>query len=330
MPLYRWEGDRFRLIADIRIEERRIEDMIEEDPSILFGTEPIMIIGRQGKVEGGRYDLLGLDRVGNTVIVEVKRSGRPRNTIGQVLEYAARVSRMRYGDLERIAKRWFEGRGHRFTTLLEEHRRFFHHEIGELDEDDFNRRQRLVIFSHGRDPRSFEIVRYLRRLGLDISYISYLAYKASDETLISAEEIIGGKISESRGEYVVRRRRTRYMTRGEFLACFSGTPMVEVAEAVMRYIDETGGIIRNRMGKLRVTVGGRWWMDLFPSRRGTHFRVYVYTELIMEEIAELREILPDMRVFPDRVAFNISSMDQLKVAEERVFEPTRLGLIGEG
>ena len=330
MPLYRWEGDRFRLIADVKIEEKRIEDMIEEDPSLLFGTEPIMIIGRQGKVEGGRYDLLGLDRMGNTVIIEVKRSKRPRNTIGQVLEYAARISKMRYADLERIAKRWFEGRGRRFSSLLEEHRRFFHHEIGELDEDDFNRRQRLVILCQGRDPRSFEIVRYLRRLGLDINYISYLAYKSTDETLISAEEVVGGGVSEPRGEYVVRRRGARYMTRGEFLACFAATPMREVAEKLIRYIDEAGGIIRNRMGKLRVSAGGRWWMDLFPSRRGTHFRVYVYTELMMEEIAELREMLPDMRVFADRVAFNVSSMDQLKIAEERVFEPTRLELIGEG
>ncbi len=329
MPLYRWEGDKFRLIADVGIEEKRIEEMIEEDPSILFGTEPIMIIGRQGRVEGGRYDLLGLDRMGNTVIIEVKRSRRPRNTIGQVLEYAARISKMGYGDLERIAKRWFEGRGHRFSTLIEEHRRFFHHEIGELDEDDFNRRQRLVIFCQGKDPRSFEIVRYLRRLGMDINYISYLTYKGPDETLINAEEIVGGRISEPKGEYIVRRRRARYMTRGEFLTCFTMTPMHEVVEELMRYIDETGGIIRNRMGKLRITAGGRWWMDLFPSKRGTHFRVYVYTELMMEEIAELKEILPDMRVFADRVAFNISSMDQLKVAEDRVFEPARLGLIGE-
>ncbi|MCD6508439.1 hypothetical protein J7M22_17705 [Candidatus Poribacteria bacterium] len=330
MPLYRWEGDRFRLIADVRIEEKRIEEMIEEDPSILFGTEPIMIIGRQGRVEGGRYDLLGLDRIGNTVIIEVKRSRRPRNTIGQVLEYAARISRMGYADLERIARRWFEGRGRHFSTLIEEHRRFFHHEIGEIDEDDFNRRQRLVILCQGSDPRSFEIVRYLRRLGVDINYISYLTYRKGDETLISAEEIVGGKISEPKGEYIARRKRTRYMTRGEFLACFAMTPMCEVAEEFMRYIDETGGIVRNRMGKLRVTAGGKWWMDLFPSKRGTHFRVYVYTELMMEEVAELRKMLPDMRVFVDRVAFNISSLDQLKIAEDRVIEPARLELIGEG
>jgi hypothetical protein len=329
MPLYRWEGDRFRLITDARIEERRIEDMIEEDPSVVFGTEPIMIIGRQGRVEGGRYDLLGLDRVGDTVIIEVKRTRRPRNTIGQLLEYAARVAKMGYVELERIARRWFEGRGRRFSTLIEEHRRFFHHELGELNEEDFNRRQRLVIFCEGEDPRSFEIVRYLRGLGLDITYISYLAYESSGETFISAEKILGGRISETRERYIIRPRRRRYMTREGFLSCFVSTPMAEVAEEFIRYVDESGGAIRNRMGKLRITIGGGWWIDVYPSMRGKHFRVYVYGELMLDEIAELRSALPDLKSLGERIAFNITSMDQLKAAVERIFEPIRLSLIGE-
>ena len=328
MPLYRWDGKRFRLISDVRLEDKRIEDMLEEDPTVIYGDEPIMVIGREGRVEGKRYDLLALDRKGNTVVIEVKRSLSPRNTIGQVLEYAARVSKLGYDELERHARRWFESRGRRFTTLLEEHRRFFRYEIGELSERDFNRRQRLVVFAPEGDVTMFEIARYLRGLGLDITYVSYLAYEESGETFISAERVVG-KIAEE-GEAYRPIRRGRYLTRDELLRLFESSELRETVERFLEYIDSAGGAIRARVEKMRVTIGGSWWIDVRPSRRGAHMRLYVYGEFMPEEVAELREIFPDLIHIGTGVAFNLTSPDQLEPAIKLIFEPTRLAIIGEG
>src|SRR5690349_9033672 len=73
--------------------EDQIEGWIARDPRRI-GLE-VMIIGRQIITAfGGRIDLLGLDRDGNSMIIELKRDRTPREIVSQVLDYASWVRKL--------------------------------------------------------------------------------------------------------------------------------------------------------------------------------------------------------------------------------------------
>jgi hypothetical protein len=67
-----------------------LEDWISHTPSML-GSD-IVIIGRQLQTQSGPLDLLGVDRTGNTVIVELKRDKLPREALAQAVDYASDVA----------------------------------------------------------------------------------------------------------------------------------------------------------------------------------------------------------------------------------------------
>src|SRR4030042_6866951 len=92
---------------DFKIEntEKILEDWIENTPNAIFENEKIFIIGRQVTTNLRKaIDLLGLDKNGNTVVIELKREKTPRETVAQILEYASCVEDFTYDRLERIAK----------------------------------------------------------------------------------------------------------------------------------------------------------------------------------------------------------------------------------
>ncbi|MCY3597266.1 MAG: DUF91 domain-containing protein [Acidimicrobiaceae bacterium] len=74
MAIWRVEGDKAApLTLSPMDSERRLEDMVAEDPAALTGTD-LLIIGRQVKTDfGGVVDLLGLDDEGRVHVLELKR-----------------------------------------------------------------------------------------------------------------------------------------------------------------------------------------------------------------------------------------------------------------
>ena len=52
-------------------------------------------------------DLLGIDKAGNTVVVELKRDKTPRETIAQLLEYASFVENLDYYQLNEIYQNYY-------------------------------------------------------------------------------------------------------------------------------------------------------------------------------------------------------------------------------
>ena len=64
---------------------------------------PLLIVGRQVPTGLGRsIDLLGIDREGHVVVVELKRDRTPRDVVAQALEYAAFAARLDVDELESI------------------------------------------------------------------------------------------------------------------------------------------------------------------------------------------------------------------------------------
>ena len=73
-----------------RTEPYDLEPWLASNPEII-GTD-ILIIGRQVMTKSGPIDLLGVDRSGNTVIIEIKRDELPREALAQAIDYASDVA----------------------------------------------------------------------------------------------------------------------------------------------------------------------------------------------------------------------------------------------
>jgi len=73
-----------------RTEPYDLEPWIASNPSII-GSD-IAIIGRQVMSKSGPIDLLGIDRSGNLVVIELKRDKIPREALAQAIDYASDVA----------------------------------------------------------------------------------------------------------------------------------------------------------------------------------------------------------------------------------------------
>src|SRR5439155_10273027 len=73
-----------------RREPDDLEAWIASEPSIL-GSD-IVLIGRQVGTRSGPLDLLGIDKTGNAVIIELKRDRLPRDVLAQAMDYASDVA----------------------------------------------------------------------------------------------------------------------------------------------------------------------------------------------------------------------------------------------
>lgn len=130
--------------------EQRLEEWIAKDLSLL-GLE-VLIIGRQVPTEyGGRIDLLGIDRQGNLVIIELKRHRTPREVVAQVLDYATWVKRLTYNEIDALAS---ANIGSSITVAFASH-------FDQSIPDTLNSDHSMLIVASELDDASERIVQYL-------------------------------------------------------------------------------------------------------------------------------------------------------------------------
>lgn len=88
-------GAQPELLKDAQlVSEQLLEDMIVQAPGLL--SDDWMLIGRQENTgHGGRIDLLALAPDVSLVLIELKRDRTPREVVGQALDYAAWVEKLK-------------------------------------------------------------------------------------------------------------------------------------------------------------------------------------------------------------------------------------------
>jgi len=122
-------------------EEKLLEEWLESNPDGILEDGKLLIIGRQVTTDlGGFIDLLGIDREGDIVIVELKRDRTPRDTLGQALEYASFAERLDSEQLESILHSYLNDES---LSLAEHHREYF--DLGSDEAISFNKDQRIVV-----------------------------------------------------------------------------------------------------------------------------------------------------------------------------------------
>jgi hypothetical protein len=155
--------------------------------SIFFEESKVLIIGRQVTTNLNSFiDLLGIDKSGNTVIVELKRGKTPRETIAQLLEYASFVENLDYSQLNDIFQDYFGEE----ISLEDYHQQYFQ---SESDENvSFNKSTKLIIVAQEISKEIKQTALFLRKKGIDIYCMEFKYFETSSgEKIISCDFIVG-------------------------------------------------------------------------------------------------------------------------------------------
>lgn len=176
---------------EIDHEEKVLEDWLESNPDGIVEDGNILIIGRQVATNlGGFIDLLGVDREGNVVVMELKRDRTPRDTISQSLEYASFAEQLDINQLEKILHLYQNGESLR---LAEHHREYF--ELGSDEAVAFNKEQRIVVVGQRITPEIRQTASFLRSKGIRVTCVEFSFFKDSTGTPLLSQEIVIGKES---------------------------------------------------------------------------------------------------------------------------------------
>ena len=169
-------------------EEKILEDWMESNPNGIIEDGNILIIGRQITTNlGGSIDLLGIDREGDVVVIELKRDRTPRDTLAQALEYASFTEQLNIDQLETILQKYQNDDS---LIIADYHRTYF-----ELSPDEavaFNKDQRIVIVGQRITDEIKQTSVFLRNKGLRVTCLEFSFFQTDDgKNLLSHDVVIG-------------------------------------------------------------------------------------------------------------------------------------------
>ena len=161
--------------ADLQLVEKDLENWIAAHPELLFGAERVLVIGQS--VCGQKMaDILALDGDGRLLIIELKRDWSDRATVGQLLEYAARMAdEGAHEQLDKIARSYPQQHE---TSLVTRFHQFFDNETGE--DVKLGSTQRVIVVAPGADEELRRIVRWLKASGVAIDFVPFTLYSSGD------------------------------------------------------------------------------------------------------------------------------------------------------
>ena len=167
--------------------EQDLEKLLEKNPQYFFEESNILIVGRQIATNLDTFiDLLGIDKSGNTIVIELKRDKTPRETVSQILEYASFIENLDYEQINNIFKNYYGNE----SELEDYHREYFSN--NENEKVSFNKRIKLLIIAQSITNEIKQTAIYLRKIGLDIFCMEFKYFKTkSGEKIISSDFVVG-------------------------------------------------------------------------------------------------------------------------------------------
>jgi hypothetical protein len=167
--------------------ESDLEKLLEENPEYFFEDSKVLVIGRQVPTNLGTWiDLLGLDKFGNTVLIELKRGKTPRETVAQLLEYASFIENLDYESLNMIYQSYIGEE----TSLDNYHQEYFAIDLAE--KVSFNKATKLVIVAQEISSTNKQTALYLRKKGFDIYCMEFKYFhNHASERMITSDFVVG-------------------------------------------------------------------------------------------------------------------------------------------
>ncbi|MHC4145978.1 MAG: hypothetical protein ACYSUD_14480 [Planctomycetota bacterium] len=164
--------------SELELEKYLISTAEEEVPTLnssVFG-ETLLLVSNQVRTRARkRADILALDHMGNSVIVELKRRAGSLGVETQALQYLADFSRFKG---QAFIKRFLKN-----SADLEENIYGF---LGdEVKTEDINNNSRIILMARSFDPTLFSMGEWLSSRGIAFRCIEYTPIKYDDKRFIS-------------------------------------------------------------------------------------------------------------------------------------------------
>ena len=153
--------------------EEGLEDWLESDISML--DPELLVIGRQVRTDfGGLIDLLCIDKVGDAVVIELKKGRTPREVTAQTLDYASWVKDLSPDELAKIAEDYLNSRS--LGSLEEVFQGRFDRELPET----LNTSHRSIIVAEALDASTKRIIDYLTELEVPLNLLTVQHFRTDD------------------------------------------------------------------------------------------------------------------------------------------------------
>lgn len=193
-------------------ERKHIQEWVAKFPGIL-GEELLIVSLEFDRFDrtSERLDALAVDRSGNLVVIEFKRTLDGGSAELQALRYAAMVSSMRLDQLVPYLSAHIVSKLGRQVTD-EESRQELLSFIDDPDFQELSDRPRIILCSQDFGPELTTTVLWLREFGLDISCVRITPHQVDENLIIVPTMIIPLPEAES---YMVKIKEKQDATRGE-------------------------------------------------------------------------------------------------------------------
>ncbi|MGB4644460.1 MAG: hypothetical protein WBH76_01015 [Dictyoglomaceae bacterium] len=171
-------------------EKDDLEKWIKTNPIIL--GDDVLVIGEQVQTKSGPMDFLGIDKFGNTVIIELKRDKLPREVLAQAIDYASDIASW---DADKLSEVCTEFTNHSLQDCLSD-------KFAEINLEDLtiNKNQRILLVGFAVDESLQRMIEWLSdNYGVSVNAIilKYIKTKNGDE-LIARTVIIPEEIEKER------------------------------------------------------------------------------------------------------------------------------------
>jgi hypothetical protein len=158
------------LPSSVGLLEKHIENWLAAHPEILFPGELILVIAQS--ISGDSMaDILALDSSGRLIVVEIKRDWSSRETVGQLLDYAARLNDCGYAFLEGLARKY--GRDDTLDLFKTFQDTFPESPVAR---DDLGSSQRILVVAPDADESLHSIVDWLAKHRVPIQFVPFSIY----------------------------------------------------------------------------------------------------------------------------------------------------------
>jgi hypothetical protein len=235
-------------------DERRLEDILEQDLSIL-GLDVLLVVGRQVMTDfGKRIDLLAVDADGSLYAIELKRERTPREIVAQLLDYGSWIRGL---DPERISEIHARYAGDGGRSFADAFRDRFDDELPQT----LNDAHQLIIVASELDASTERIVSYLSDYGVPVNAVFFRYFKDDGHEYLARSWLIDPLEAEGRARRSGTRRHQPVWNGRDFYVSFGEGERRTWADAV-RYSFISGG-------------GAKWYSQSLNALEPGH-RVFVH------------------------------------------------------
>ncbi len=230
--------------------EELLEDMIENDPSIL--EDEWLIIGRQVLTKFKKeVDLLAIAPDGSLVVIELKKSKTPRDVVAQAIDYASWVQGLEADEISDIFETYSKGQ-----NLREAFKAKFQ---VDLEEENLNQSHQMVIVASELDEATERIINYLSERGIAINAVFFEVFADGSQQFLSRRWFVDPATVQSG---ITDYSTTKEPWNGEFFVSFGDDEQRSWEDArKYSFISAGGGAWYSRTLKL-LKRGDRIWVRI--------------------------------------------------------------------